>query len=357
MKRVISGLAALLAFGVLAGVTAAQATVPASEFKPKTVKIAADQMPLRSVLEKLQAQTGFQFGLRNAALLDKPVKFDGKEMTQWEALQSALGQVDSTPTFQWTFRRVGAATGNGIGGRLSASGPFLVVLNRIGRKAGIQDDARVILTVQVLGDAAIFDSLSAARMESTPAVAVDEQGHSLVWTGILNNALKAQAIPLVSIVLQQPPATSKKIAKVEGVIPVTVATLETFEIAPGQKKENHYGKMNITVECSAVGPRTQAIARFIPDADMTDADLTLWKGQLETARVAILNTEGQAMLLSGKNTGSRDRDRSLTVLDTLRVARGNAPGATGTPGKAVLVVPTSFKRTDVPYAFKDLDLP
>jgi hypothetical protein len=355
--------ARLLASACLAGllataIAAAQTTAPAADYKAKMVTIAADHLPLHTVFDKLKDQTGFEFAVRNKDLLDKPITLDGKETPQWDLLTSALTQANPAPATQWNVRRAGAATGIGFNGRLFPSGPFLFVINRIARRAGLQDDPAVILYVQVIGDATLFDAITSAKTESTPATAVDDQGHSLPWTGMLNATLKAANVPLVQIVIAQPPAGVKKLARVEGVLPITLATLETFEVPAGTKQEKRCGKMAVSVECGAAAARTQAIARFTPDPDMTDAELNEWKAQISAAgRVDILDTQGQPMILNGRATGWRDRDRQQTVQNDLQIPRPNLPGNTGTVGKAVITIPTSYRRVNVTYRFEDLDLP
>ena len=348
----------------------ATTTAPVADFPGKKVTLKVQGAPLREAFDTLRDQSAMQFSIPGTTALEqKAVTLDSRDKPLWQTLQALLKEADPSLTLACVVRAPGARGVIRVSSHFSASGAFLVSINRVAHQVSATpgQPERYNVSTSVMSDGTL--RLSGVQYESTAKKATDERGNSLVSSLTIARRFvptDPATFSYPAIIVLEPPAAGdlpKKIAVLEGVLPALFVTTEAVEVAMGQKVEKRFGPYAATISLSPTrggGNQAQVLLQNKADDSVTDQELADWQQQINAVVFELFDAEGKSLPLDSSGTGVNRRVLSIYANYPPQPISGpvpQPPTPTAMAAKAIVHMPTGFKAVEIPYHFEDVALP
>lgn len=349
------------------------------------VNVSANDVPLHNVMEQLGKQSGLRFSLDVAGMNqdNTPITLDVQNKPLWETLETIASKASGGQPYAWTLSDgaanpalTGLANQVKVGAHSCASGPFLVVARNVVHRADYSlpgsETEFLEIDCQVYSDPSV--RISTVKRASLAKKATDDKGNSLIRDHEVPAPPDTRGSPLnqsrleafaARIDLKYPSeGRLREIASVDAAIPVDYQVPQSLEVPLDQPVEKHIDGATLSIEYSLSPPPNGPVSRG--GAGGTAATLTiratrdpaapaqadtLFNSMTARLQASIYTTNGDVMRPNGSSISAANQN-----VRTWTYRYPTALGGAGTAAKAVIEVPGSLKKFEIPCHFEHLEV-
>ncbi len=340
---------------------------------PRRVTLRAHEASLRTAIEQLNRQTGWQFQFQGEIDLDKPQTLDIQDKPLWEAVDSMLSLASassvilSDPASGYSFHLFGPHV---------HEGPFLVTAWRVSRTVHLDKDsanATLQLFMQVVTDGSC--RLTSLPLRPLPTKVEGSNGVSFLPKNPLPESRislgSSSPLSTYSMAIELDPTlavSGSSIALLEGTIAANVLRTEEIELPFGKtiERETPGVKMKISLsdelppDAPPMGPIPQgtsiAVAiHYVRDPAMSSERWSVIRSALWSIQPRVAGDLGQ-WRPGPRYSSPPTMDDGWVIF---RLIRPSGPTATqaAEPPKVLFSLPLASQMVQIPYHLVNIPLP